>query len=105
MWSVYRVFAFVAPAVWRTLVSIPFNGPLTALPQSLILGPILPTTPPLRTPSNAFNYRAFVVVRDSTTPIAVLDFDILLVTSHAMELWRWVQIHKEIRDGRERRVG
>ena len=102
MWLIYRMLAFIAPTIWRTLVTIPFNGPLATLPQSLVLGPILPTAPPPRTPPNAFNYRAFVVVRDGTTPIVVLDFHILLMTPHAMKLWRRVQIHKEIRYGRER---
>ena len=105
MLLIHRVFAFVAPAIWRALVTITLNGLPATLPQSLILRPILPPTPPPRTPSNAFNYRAFVVMRNGTAPIPVLDLNILLVASHTMELWGWVQIRKEIRDGRERRVG
>ena len=104
MRSIYRVFAFVAPAVWRTLITVPLNGPLTTLPQSLILRSILPSAPPSRTPPNALDKRAFVVMRNGTTPIVILDFDILLVASHAMKPWRWMQIHKEIRDSRECRM-
>jgi hypothetical protein len=98
------MFAFVAPAVWRTLIPISLNGLLTALPQSLILRTILSTAPLPRAPSNAFNQRTLVVVRDGTTPIVVVDLDILFVTSHAVELRWWVQIREELCGSRERCV-
>ena len=102
---IYRVFAFVAPAIWRTLITSPLNCLLATLPQSLILRSILSTATPPCTPSDAFDQRTFVVVRDGTTPTIVLDLDVLLMASYTMELRRWVQIHEEICDGRERRVG
>ena len=90
MWLIYRMFALVAPAIWRALITVTLNGLLATLPQSLILRSILPATPPPRTPSNALDYRTFVVMRNGTAPIFVLDLDILLVASHAVELWGWV---------------
>lgn len=102
--DISRMFAFVAPAIWGTLVTIPLNGPPATLPQSLILGSILPSTHPPCTPSNAFDKGTLVVVSDGTAPIAILNLNILLMAPHAVELRRRMQIREEIRDSRKRRV-
>ncbi len=96
------MFSFVAPPVWRTLVSISFDYFATASPQRLESRANSPggTVGP-HSRADALDLRALVVMGDQAAPIVVLDLDEILMASNAMQLLRRCKLVKERRERRE----
>jgi len=67
MGTTYRMFPFITPPIWRSLVSIALYSTPTASPQRLI-------ECTLAFGIDTLDFGALIVVRNETASVAVLDF-------------------------------
>jgi hypothetical protein len=93
------VFPFITPPVWRSHISIALDGLATTAPQGLILCSF--SLVRTSATAHALDLCALVVVWYEATPVCVLYFVKVFVTSQTMESRWWCEVLEERRESGE----